>query len=635
MRRSSAPITQPSPIPAHFPAPPTRNKLRSPRSVSAFPDGHYVYARPTSILAASQTSLTPTIRTIGSQQPRMGLSTIASTSTSSIPGLMAGPIPQPSSLLNARPIQPYPPKVEKRGFFSRLFGFGKSKDKVPTSQNPTRRPGASVERSRPVSTISVSSYNSSSTVRHRAVLVKKQPIYPVKPNRSQAISSRSSASSLQQSYAVSRANPQPTLSKVTNLGPIPESPNRAFAPNPFPYPHFDYTSTTINPGRPANPILSPADRKSGIPHNQSVPTNSGSNHYSAVGGRHTRNASYAGCSQISQDSGYQSLVTAPEPAHCAVCNREIQQVNSTPGETILCCSKICRDAATTATPKAPQTPQATCSYPECTRPAVLYPADHYWNYCDETHERYARKGCISCRKADDSGTHVCKKCKEALKQRAPTIVPVPMDHDTFWQVVDKCSESWADPTQCPIFQAARVYKVVLTQDRRDTYLGYRDTLEFYGKFTMKGRTEGNERVLWHGTRRGCYLGERNQNNLCQIPRCSLCSVIRGASGERKLAADTPTGRFGTGIYTYTKASKANDQCSNDKSVDSPWVALLLSKVAAGHECVLREDNSRLTSPPQGYDSVIGEVRGRLNSDELVVYTNDAIRPTWLVMYQRT
>jgi len=30
--------------------------------------------------------------------------------------------------------------------------------------------------------------------------------------------------------------------------------------------------------------------------------------------------------------------------------------------------------------------------------------------------------------------------------------------------------------------------------------------------------------------------------------------------------------------------------------------------------------------------VLGEVGGRLNYDELVVYSNDAIRPSYLVMY---
>ena len=61
------------------------------------------------------------------------------------------------------------------------------------------------------------------------------------------------------------------------------------------------------------------------------------------------------------------------------------------------------------------------------------------------------------------------------------------------------------------------------------------------------------------------------------------------------------------------------------------------------------DDTTLTKPPTGYDSVsfvpgssfgvvltrsqvIGEVGSRLNYDELVVYDNDAIRPSYLVMY---
>ncbi|KAF9785537.1 hypothetical protein BJ322DRAFT_1063723 [Thelephora terrestris] len=152
---------------------------------------------------------------------------------------------------------------------------------------------------------------------------------------------------------------------------------------------------------------------------------------------------------------------------------------------------------------------------------------------------------------------------------------------------------------------------------------------------MKGKSDGNERILWHGARRSCHMGERGNVNPCMIPRCSLCSIIRGSFDVGKIGTDTPGGRFGNGIYTFTKASKASEHSVNDKNVVTPWVPLLLSKVAAGHECVMRHDNTTLTAPPQGYDSVIGEVRGRLNYDELVVYTNDAIRPTWLVMYQRT
>ena len=45
-------------------------------------------------------------------------------------------------------------------------------------------------------------------------------------------------------------------------------------------------------------------------------------------------------------------------------------------------------------------------------------------------------------------------------------------------VIDRFSESWPNPEQGPIFQAARVYKIVLTPDRRDTYLGYRFVFPF-------------------------------------------------------------------------------------------------------------------------------------------------------------
>ena len=60
-------------------------------------------------------------------------------------------------------------------------------------------------------------------------------------------------------------------------------------------------------------------------------------------------------------------------------------------------------------------------------------------------------------------------------------------------------------------------------------------------------------------------------------------------------------------------------------------------------------NNTLTEPPAGYDSVsvvarwffggglmriqvLAEVGARLEYDEVVVYNNDAIRPSYLVMY---
>ena len=94
---------------------------------------------------------------------------------------------------------------------------------------------------------------------------------------------------------------------------------------------------------------------------------------------------------------------------------------------------------------------ATCSYPGCKYPAVVYPADHFWNYCGKSHEQYiplldlldgssskdlcsyARKGCVSCRQADENGTQLCTACDTTFKQKTPVIIPIPKDHDAFWR----------------------------------------------------------------------------------------------------------------------------------------------------------------------------------------------------------
>jgi len=79
--------------------------------------------------------------------------------------------------------------------------------------------------------------------------------------------------------------------------------------------------------------------------------------------------------------------------------------------------------------------------------------------------------------------------------------------------------------------------------------------------------------------------------------------------------------------------------------------MLLNNVLAGKEYVTEVSEPSLTGPPSGYDSVCASLRrygegltrlqkqvygqpGQdLNYDELVVYTEHAIRPAYLVMYE--
>jgi hypothetical protein len=96
--------------------------------------------------------------------------------------------------------------------------------------------------------------------------------------------------------------------------------------------------------------------------------------------------------------------------------------------------------------------------------------------------------------------------------------------------------------------------------------------------------------------------------------------------------------------------RSNDYSHND--CKSSLKAILLNKVVVGKGCKLLQDNTSLTAPPAGYDSVsffsrtrwltshrlcvikvLAEKGGSLNYDELVVYDNDAIRPSFLVMYE--
>ncbi|KAH9958350.1 hypothetical protein BC827DRAFT_1136328, partial [Russula dissimulans] len=103
----------------------------------------------------------------------------------------------------------------------------------------------------------------------------------------------------------------------------------------------------------------------------------------------------------------------------------------------------------------------------------------------------------------------------------------------------------------------------------------------------------------------------------------------GRAGE-----NTNFGRFGVGIYTSATSSKVSEHYANDYSTSttSPFKAMLLNDVVMGKAIKLRWTDTSLTKPPQGYDSVIGEPGGELNYDEAEVEKQDAICPSFLIIY---
>jgi len=109
----------------------------------------------------------------------------------------------------------------------------------------------------------------------------------------------------------------------------------------------------------------------------------------------------------------------------------------------------------------------------------------------------------------------------------------------------------------------------------------------------------------------------------------MCRIIESSFQLARAGERTNFGRFGEGIYTSATSSKSNDYYGGSAS---PNRAVLLNDVVMGKTIKLTTNTPNLTEPPAGYDAVIGEPGGDLNYDESIVYTNDAIRASYLIVY---
>jgi len=236
-----------------------------------------------------------------------------------------------------------------------------------------------------------------------------------------------------------------------------------------------------------------------------------------------------------------------------------------------------------------------------------------------------------CRQVEKQGkSQYCSRtCTSDATKQSPGILEVPAGHETFESVANQFKASWKH-TGKTLPTVKKVYKVLVTQASMDKYEAYRTSVEAQGQFVAINKTAGNENRRWHGTRRECLVGDAGQTSLCATTSCSLCNILRTSYDLSLFGKKTGWGRFGSGIYTSATSSKSDDYITTRAS--SQWKAMLLNKVVVGNGYKLTQDNSSLTAPPQGYHSVLGETGGSLNHDELIVYTNDAIRASFLVMY---
>ncbi|KAJ7679199.1 hypothetical protein DFH06DRAFT_1465374 [Mycena polygramma] len=296
------------------------------------------------------------------------------------------------------------------------------------------------------------------------------------------------------------------------------------------------------------------------------------------------------------------------------------------------CSKGCSKNAAAQNPLLKPNAKGTCHAPGCQKPAHTNANGTSGSYCSLAHKTLGETICLMCKQAPKQPqSHFCSStCTDDAEKNGPMILEVPVGHETFKSVSEQFKASWRH-TGKPCPPVRRVYKVVAPHATLASYNAYQATVEKTGHFVASGRSAGNENRRWHGTRRECNIGDKGQTQFCASATCSLCCIVKSSFDISLWGTKTGWGRFGKGIYTSSTSSKSNDYSHNDCS--SSYKAMLLNKVIVGKGCKLTQDNVSLTAPPAGYDSVLAEKGGSLNYDELVVYTNDAIRPSFLVIYE--
>ncbi|KAJ8693295.1 hypothetical protein PTI98_010529 [Pleurotus ostreatus] len=311
-------------------------------------------------------------------------------------------------------------------------------------------------------------------------------------------------------------------------------------------------------------------------------------------------------------------------ANCDVCHIRPKYNDGT--KTHPFCGKACAKKANGGGGKS------ICRAPGCQKPTYTTSNGTQSEFCSLAHKTLVETICILCLQAPKQpGSHFCSKtCSDDAESQGPIILEVPQGHVTFKSVAEQFKTSWRHAgTSCP--PVKHVYKIMSTPASLANYNAYRAGVETRGQFVASGRSAGNENRRWHGTRRECNLGDPGQTAFCSSTTCSLCCIVRTSYELRLFGKKTGWGRFGRGIYTSSTSSKSNDYSSND--CKSSLKAMLLNKVVVGKGCKMLHDNTSLQAPPAGFDSVLAEKGGSLNYDELVVYTNDAIRPSFLVMYE--
>ncbi|GBC08531.1 hypothetical protein RclHR1_08190007 [Rhizophagus clarus] len=247
------------------------------------------------------------------------------------------------------------------------------------------------------------------------------------------------------------------------------------------------------------------------------------------------------------------------------------------------------------------------------------------------------RNCMSCNRRTilNSNTLWCgNTCRDSIPNwrnliELPRIVKLETYSYPYKSILKQWKESWksCDGEEIPKIKA--IWEIIVAWKILRRYEAYRNEVERTGHFDALIR--GNEQRRFHGSSQACLLGIAN-SNLCDSTSCSTCQIIR----HSYRLPSSSYGAFGCGIYFTANSSKSNWHNRGSRHLyNGTWFRTVLLNLVVVGRWWNQLEFKRFVAPPRGYHSIIGEPsdEGRIKLDELVVYTEAACIPRYLIVYK--
>ncbi|XP_009587911.1 uncharacterized protein [Nicotiana tomentosiformis] len=249
-------------------------------------------------------------------------------------------------------------------------------------------------------------------------------------------------------------------------------------------------------------------------------------------------------------------------------------------------------------------------------------------------------GCYECRMVVDPiardpslRSTICSECGEIfmklenleLHQAVRHAVTELGPEDTSRNIVEIIFQSSWLNKKTPVCKIDRILKIRNTPTTISRFEEYRDGIKSKATNLPKKHprciADGNELLRFLCTTFICSLGLNGSSNLCTLPNCNVCTIIKNGF---KLATTDGTKK---GILTTATSGKAHDSTRVVSHDDNDKRAMLVCRVIAGRVKKTLDGNL------EEYDSIAGAAGVYSNLDELYVFNPKAILPCFVVIYK--